>query len=208
MPWPAMYSPEHNHVGEASARDYVAATGAGSFITVGPDGMPDSTFVPVLWEGDRLLAHFARSGEQWARVVDGSQALLVVQGADRYITPNWYASKAEHGRVVPTWNYSAVQLRGTVELHDDPDWTLDMVTKLTQVHEGRRTAPWAVDDAPAKYVAARLRAIVGIEIHVQAWQARAKWSQERTPADRESVMVGLSGEGDLDSAERVRDGRL
>lgn len=203
-----MYSPDHNHVDEASARDFVAATGAGSFVTVGADGMPDATFVPVLWEGERLLAHLSRSGEQWARVMDGSQALLVVQGTDRYITPSWYASKAEHGRVVPTWNYSAVQLRGAVELHDDADWTLGMVTKLTRVHEARRTTPWAVDDAPAKYIATRLRAIVGVELHVESWEARAKWSQERSADDRESVMDGLLGEGDLEPVERIRNAQL
>lgn len=203
-----MYSPDHNQVDEASARDFVAASGAGSFITVGADGIPDSTFVPVLWEGNRLRAHFARAGEQWARVLNGSQALLVVQGADRYITPSWYAAKAEHGRVVPTWNYSAVQLRGTVELHDYADWILDMVTKLTQVHEARRPTPWGVDDAPAKYVSSRLRAIVGIEIHVESWEARAKWSQDRSAADREKVMEGLCEAGDPDAARRVLDGRL
>ncbi|MBO1755095.1 FMN-binding negative transcriptional regulator [Allobranchiibius sp. CTAmp26] len=203
-----MYSPEFNHVDEREAREFVAAAAAGTLITVGADGTPDATFVPVLWEGDRVLAHLARAGEQWARVVDGSQALLVVQGPHRYITPSWYASKVEHGRVVPTWNYSVVQLRGRVQLHDDADWTLDMVTRLTRAHEAPRERPWAVDDAPAKWVEGRLRAIVGIEIQVESVQARAKWSQDKDAADRAGVLEGLAGEGDEESADRVRRGSL
>lgn len=203
-----MYSPEYNWVQEAQAREFVAAVAAGTLITVGSDGVPDATFVPVLWVGDQVHAHLARAGEQWARVVDGSQALLVVQGSHRYITPSWYALKAEHGRVVPTWNYSAVQLGGAVQLHDDADWTLDMVTRLTQAHEQRRAQPWEVEDAPAKYIATRLRSIVGIEIQLESVTARAKWSQDRSDVDREGVVAGLLGEGDEESAERVRNGRL
>lgn len=203
-----MYSPEHNRVDERSAREFVARTAAGNLITVGADGSPDSTYVPVLWVGDRLVAHLARAGEQWARVVDGSQALVIVQGPDHYITPSWYASKVEHGRVVPTWNYSAVQLRGTVWLKDDADWTLDMVTRLTEAHERYRDDPWSVDDAPAKYVTTRLRAIVGIEIHVESVHTRAKWSQEKSDSDRAGVEAGLTADGYEELADQVRDRRL
>jgi transcriptional regulator len=120
----------------------------------------------------------------------------VVAGADAYVSPGWYASKAEHGRVVPTWNYSEVQLRGAVTVHDDPDWVLDVVTRLTERHESGREQPWAVSDAPAKYVRGRLRAIVGIEVVVESVEGKAKLSQNRSDADREGAIEVLRAQGD------------
>ena len=124
----------------------------------------------------------------------------MVSGADAYVSPGWYATKAEHGRVVPTWNYSEVQLRGAVTVHDDPDWVLDVVTRLTERHEAGREQPWAVDDAPPKYVRGRLRAIVGIELVVDSVEGKAKLSQNRSDADREGAIAGLRVEGDAVAA--------
>ncbi len=203
-----MYSPEHNQVDEPQMRAFVTGVAAGTLITVGADGVPDATFVPLLWDGDRVHAHLARAGQQWSRIVDGSSALVVIQGEHRYLTPSWYAAKAEHGRVVPTWNYSAVQLRGTVQVHDDAAWTLDMVTRLTEAHESLRAEPWSVADAPAKWTATRLRAIVGVELLMVSAEARAKWSQDKDDADRRSILDGLTGAGDERSAQHVRHGTL
>ncbi|HZK37205.1 MAG TPA: FMN-binding negative transcriptional regulator, partial [Aeromicrobium sp.] len=110
-------------------------------------------------------------------------------------TPAWYASKAEHGRVVPTWNYSAVHLTGSVEVHDDLEWVRMAVTKLTERHEASRSEPWAVTDAPDRFINGQLKAIVGIEMTVTGVEAKSKLSQNRSDADRAGVIAGLTGEG-------------
>jgi transcriptional regulator len=124
----------------------------------------------------------------------GSPGLVIITGADAYVSPGWYATKREHGRVVPTWNYSEVHLAGAVTVHDDPDWVLDVVTQLTQRHEAGRAQPWAVTDAPAKYVRARLRAVVGVELVVERVEGKAKLSQNRSDADRDGAIAGLRDE--------------
>lgn len=191
-----MYVPAFNAMTEPQVAAFLQAYPAGQLVTVGADGRPDATLVPVLHDGTRVLAHLARSNEHWRRIVNGSEALVVVSGADAYVSPGWYATKAEHGRVVPTWNYSAVHLRGTVTVHDDPDWVLDVVTRLTDRHETPRATPWSVDDAPAKYVRGRLRAIIGIEIRVDTVEGKAKLSQNRSAGDRLGALEGLLGEPD------------
>ena len=168
---------------------------AARLVTVGPDGRPDSTLLPVVVDGDRVLGHLARANDHWTRIAPASPGLLVVSGADAYVSPGWYATKAEHGRVVPTWNYSEVQLRGAVTVHDDPDWVLDVVTRLTERHEAGRERPWAVTDAPATYVRGQLRAIVGIEVTIDSVEGKAKLSQNRSDADREGTIDGMRAEG-------------
>ncbi|MDT3440123.1 MULTISPECIES: FMN-binding negative transcriptional regulator [unclassified Pseudofrankia] len=195
-----MYVPVVNHVDdEALIREFVAERGSGTLITVGPDGIADATLLPVLWEADRVVAHLARANDHWRRMVDGAAGLLVVQGPEAYVSPSWYSAKAEHGRVVPTWNYSAVHLRGPVTVHDDPEWLREVVTGLTDRHEAGREHPWAVTDAPERYVEGMLRAIVGVSLHVESVEAKAKWSQNRSEADRAGVLAGLS-----DPAARAR----
>lgn len=196
-----MYLPPHTTVeDDAEVRRFVDAIAVASLITVGPDGLPDATTLPILWEEGRVIAHIARSNPQTERIVDGGPALCVVRGVDGYITPSWYASKAEHGRVVPTWNYTEVQLRGTVSLHDDPDWTLEAVTRLTDRHEGDRELPWAVSDAPAKWTQTRLRAIVGLELSISDVEAKAKLSRDKPEADQAGVLAGLP-DGPLRAAQ-------
>jgi transcriptional regulator len=189
--------------------DAVAAlvdhVGSADLVTVGPSGAPASTLVPVLWDRSgtdveagrygRLLAHVARMNPQWDDVVDGQRVLAIVHGAQAYVSPAWYASKAEHGRVVPTWNYSTVHLSGTVELVDDPEELRDLVGWLTDRHELERPDPWSVDDAPAAYVAGQLRAIRGVIVHLDGVEAKAKLSQNRSLADRVGVVSGLLAEG-------------
>ncbi|KRB47371.1 MULTISPECIES: FMN-binding negative transcriptional regulator [unclassified Terrabacter] len=191
-----MYVPKANVMADPGVAAFLSAHPAARLVTVGPDGRPDSTLLPVIVDGDRVLGHLARANEHWTRIAPASPALLIVSGADAYVSPAWYASKAEHGRVVPTWNYSEVQLRGAVTVHDDPDWVLDVVTRLTGRHEAGRDRPWAVTDAPAKYVRGRLRAIVGIEVSVESVEGKAKLSQNRSDADREGAIAGMRDEGD------------
>ncbi|KQV72104.1 transcriptional regulator [Nocardioides sp. Root122] len=176
-------------------RPFVAAVATAQLVTVGADGAPDATFLPVLWEDDRLVGHVARANAHWRRIVDGSPALAIVTGPDTYVSPSWYAAKAEHGKVVPTWNYSVVHLRGRVAVHDDPDWVRGLVTRLTDRHETGRAEPWAVSDAPADYVTKNLRPIVGVELLVESVEAKAKLSQNRSDHDRQGVARGLTADG-------------
>jgi transcriptional regulator len=194
--------------------DFVDSAGAADLVTVGADGRPASSLVPILWERHgvdpdtgrfgTLLAHVALMNEQWYDVSDGQRVLAIVHGPQAYVSPSWYAAKAEHGRVVPTWNYSAVHLSGTVELVDDAEELRDLVGRLTDRHELDRPDPWSVDDAPEVYITGQLRAIRGIVIHVDAVEAKAKLSQNRSAADRDRVVAGLLADGQPDGV-RVAD---
>jgi transcriptional regulator len=161
--------------------------------------------LPFVYDAERrtLQGHVARNNPQWQLPVLG-EALVIVRGADSYITPSWYASKAEHGRVVPTWNYLTAHVYGTVTVHDDPVWLDGLVRRLTDKHEANRPQPWSVDDAPQKYLAGQLRAIVGIELAITRIEAKFKLSQNRPAADIDGVIDGLKASGDDDGAEAVQ----
>ena len=210
-----MYLPSHFALGDLEeAVAFVASVGAADLVTVTDEGRPESTLVPVLWETagadreagrfGRLLAHVAVMNEQWQRVHDGQRVLAIVHGPQAYVSPSWYAAKAEHGRVVPTWNYTTVHLSGTIELVHDTDRLRDLVGRLTDRHELPRPDPWSVEDAPEAYVAGQLRAIVGVVVHLDSVEAKAKLSQNRSIADREGVVAGLLAEGGTEEA-RVAD---
>ena len=140
----SLYVPRFNVMDADDVRPFVEAVATAQLVTVGDDGVPDATFLPVLWEGDRLVGHLARANAHWRRIVEGSPALAIVTGPDTYVSPSWYATKAEHGKVVPTWNYTVVHLRGRIAVHDDPEWVRALVTRLTDRHESPRDEPWAV----------------------------------------------------------------
>lgn len=195
MPEARLYTPASNQMPDDQVRGFVGAIATAQLITVGADGSPDATFLPMLWEGDRLVGHFARANPHWRRIVTDATGLAVVAGSDTYVSPGWYASKAEHGRVVPTWNYSAVHLRGRIRVHDDAEWVLELVTRLTDRHEVDRTDPWHVTDAPADYIRKNLRPIVGVEMVVESVEAKAKLSQNRSAEDRAGVAAGLLADG-------------
>ncbi|XVX20026.1 FMN-binding negative transcriptional regulator [Actinomycetota bacterium] len=196
-----MYVPASNRIeDDAEIRAMVEAVAAAHLITVGPDGEPDSTLLPILWDGDRVVAHIARANPQWERIAPDSPALLVIPGPDAYISPSWYVEKERHGRVVPTWNYTQVQLRGTARVVQERDWLLEAVTLLSERHERGRELPWAVADAPEKYIDGMLRGIVGIEITVTEVHGKVKLSQNRLPEDRARVVEGLAAEDDPGSA--------
>ena len=195
MPESHLYVPRFNAMDADDVRPFVHAVATAQLVTVGDDGMPDATFLPVLWEGDRLVGHLARANAHWRRIVDGSPALAIVTGPDAYVSPSWYATKAEHGKVVPTWNYSVVHLRGSVVVHDDPSWVRSLVTRLTERHESSRDEPWAVSDAPRDYIEKNLRPIVGVEVVVETFEAKAKLSQNRSAEDRAGVARGLAADG-------------
>jgi len=190
-----MYVPHFNTMEEPGVRGLVAATGSAELITVDADGYPQSTLLPVIWDDDRLILHMARANPHWKAIDPGAKALAVVTGPQAYVSPAWYPSKDEHGRVVPTWNYTAVHFTGRVEVHQDADWLLDAVTHLTTLHEQRRDGPWSVADAPERYIEKQLGAIVGVEFAIEKVEGKAKLSQNRSNEDHGGVVNGLRREG-------------
>ena len=144
----------------------------------------------------RLLAHMSRGNDQLQALRDGGEVLIVFQGPQAFITPSWYASKTEHGKVVPTWNYVTVQVRGQATVNDDAAWLRDHVGAMTASREASRAEPWAVENAPEDFIAAQLRGIAGIEIAITAIEGKWKVSQNRNCADRAGVITGLRADGD------------
>ena len=138
----------------------------------------------------RLRGHVARANPLWS-AGDGQPVLALFQGPQAYISPNWYPSKARHGKDVPTWNYTMVQAHGTLRAIDDPAWLRGFLERLTQRHEGSRAAPWHVADAPADYLDAMLQAIVGIEIDITRIEGKFKLNQNYDAADRTGAVLGL-----------------
>jgi len=186
-----MWTPPFNVLADDELRPMVKAVGSAELVTVGADGFPVASRLPVIWRDDRLHFHLAVANPQWRDLEDGSPALAVVTGPEAYVSPAWYAAKYDTGRVVPTWNYSSVHFRGRVRTFRDAEGLLATVTELTDLHESGRDEPWSVTDAPETFIAQQLKGIVGIELTIESVQARAKRSQNRPLEDRESVIRGL-----------------
>lgn len=165
-------------------------------ITSGPRGLL-ATHVPVLLEEAKgpkgaLVGHVSRANDHWRELDAATQALLIFQGPDAYVSPSLYRSKAEHGRVVPTWNYVAVHAWGSARVFDDTAGLRSIVERLTDHHERERAAPWRVDDAPASFIEGALKAIVGFEIEIERLEGQWKLSQNRSAPDRQGVKAGLA----------------
>lgn len=202
-----IYLPSHFAPDEADVHELIARRGAADLVTATPDGLR-ATMLPFVYDRETrtLLGHFARNNDHWQQPVLG-EALVIFRGPDSYVSPSWYASKVEHGRVVPTWNYVTAHVYGTLSVHDEVDWVDALVRRLTDQHEVGRPAPWSVDDAPEKFVAGQLRAIVGVEIAITRIEAKFKLSQNRPAADVDGVIEGLQGVGDELGAAAVREHR-
>lgn len=201
-----MYVPAHFAADDATVADLLARHGAADLVTVTPQGL-QATLLPFIYDpgaGERgaLLGHLARSNDHWKTPAQG-EALVIVRGPDAYVSPSWYPSRAEHGRVVPTWNYVTAHVYGRLVVHDDPAWVEDIVRRLTGKHEAGSRRSWSVDDAPGPFVAGQLRAIVGVEVAISRIEAKAKLSQNRPEADVDGVIAGLRARGDHRSAEAV-----
>lgn len=169
------------------------------FVTATVDG-PIVTLLPMLLDENEgeygtLYGHLARPNNQWKAQVLG-QGLAVFTGPEAYITPSWYATKAEHGKVVPTWNYTTVHATGPVEFFEEPDRLLDVVNRLTGYFEKNRSFPWSVSDAPDAYIIGQLRGIVGLRMPIQRLEGKCKMSQNRSMADRIGVRDGLAQSAD------------
>lgn len=187
-----MYRPAANTVDEGTGWEILAGSHVGHLVTVG-GGALDATFLPFLVETSsrRVVAHVARANPVW-RSADGAAALLLVTGAEAYISPSYYATKQATGRVVPTWNYTVVHAHGTLRVHEDPEWLRDQVDRLTDRHEQHRDQPWSITDAPEDYIDRNLRGIVGIELVVERLEAKRKLSQNRSAADFDGVVDALA----------------
>jgi transcriptional regulator len=195
-----MYLPTHFEETRPEVLDaLLQAHPLGLLVTTDDTGAPVVDPIPFIRVPDRgplgtLVGHVARANPVWRLRAGAPEALVVFQGPDGYISPNGYASKAEHGKVVPTWNYAVVQARGPLVVLDDAAAALALVSQLTRRHEATQQRPWAVSDAPDDYIASMLRAIVCIEIPLTALVGKYKLSQNRSAADRAGLVAGLQAD--------------
>ena len=167
----------------------------GAWILVGKDGLT-ANHIPFYLDRNRgplgtLIAHVARANPIWQQLQDDITSLILFQGPHAYISPGWYPGKAEHGKVVPTWNYAVAHVYGVARAIDDPDWLLGMLNRLTDVNEAGQDVPWRVTDAPVDYIEKLSRGIVGIEIPIDRLEAKMKAGQTSDLADRLGTIDGL-----------------
>jgi transcriptional regulator len=205
-----MYTPAHFAAGPETVRSLLARPGAANLVTMTPQGLLATllplAYAPDVGEHGALQGHLARNNTQWSEPAVG-EALAIIEGADAYVSPSWYASKAEHGRVVPTWNYTTAHVYGRLVIHDDPAWISHQVRRLTGMHEAGSDHPWSVDDAPERFIAGQLRAIVGVELVITRTEVKAKLSQNRPEADIDGVLAGLTATGHTAMAADVERAR-
>lgn len=203
-----MYVPEHFRApGQEAVMSLLRSAGMVDLVTSTQSGLL-ATPLPMLYDGSArqhgsLVGHVARNNPHCRRPAIGD-ALVIVHGPDSYITPTWYATTREHGRVVPTWDYVVAHVYGRLIVHDDVDWLAAHVRRLTEHHEADLHPQWTVDSAPAPFVAGQLHAIVGVEVAIDRIEAKYKLSQNRSRADVEGVVAGLAAGGDAGTAEAVR----
>lgn len=196
-----MYQPPHfQETRQDVLHGLIRSHPLGLLVSNGAEG-PIANAIPFLLDADvppngRLRAHLAKANPQWRLLADNPLApvLVVFQGADAYVTPSWYETKRETGKVVPTWNYAIVQVRGVVTVIEDQDWLAEQISDLTMSQEGGRSAPWAVTDAPAPFIQSQIKGIVGLEIEITEISGKWKVSQNRPAADRVGVAEGLESE--------------
>ena len=200
-----MYLPRHFRADEAQTRELLEGLRAAELVSATSQGLW-ATFLPLLHDEGRLVGHIARANDHW-RLEPQGEAMVIVHGPDGYITPSWYAAKAEHGRVVPTWNYLSAHIHGELSFHHDPAWLEDVVRRLTDRHEAERDHPWSVDDAPRDYIDSQLQAIVGVELRITRIEAKAKLGVQRSEADVDGVIDGLARRGDVELAAYTARGR-
>ena len=188
-----MYVPPKHAIDEEAAWQIVREAGAGMLVVETPDGL-QSVFVPVVVSDDRtkILTHVAKANSWWRSLHDGAEVLGLFVVASAYVSPTNYPSRLENPGVVPTWNYVATEVRGRLSVHDDPEWLHKQVRRVTEQFESGRSPEWRVEDASTEYVDRQVRAIVGIEIDVQAIHGKAKLSQNRPEVDHDSVRDNLA----------------
>lgn len=192
----------------ASLHQMIECTRLAMLVTHDEQGL-QASHLPLLLRADEgrhgtLYGHLARANPQWRALKNGAQALVIFAGADAYISPGFYPAKAEHGKVVPTWNYVAVHAYGLARVFNDAPSLLDVVSALTDKHEAGRAMPWAVADAPADYIDKMLGAIVGFALPVERLEGKRKLGQNRSAADINGVRDGLSNSADPQDQQLAR----
>jgi transcriptional regulator len=196
-----MYTPSHFAIKDLhELQQQVLGTRLALLVTHGEQGL-QASHLPLLLNTEEgpngtLYGHFAKANPQWKELQNGAEALVIFAGADAYVSPGFYPSKAEHGKAVPTWNYVAVHAYGTAEVLTDADRLRTLVSALTDRHEAGRAQPWKVSDAPADYIDGMLKAIVGFALPIQRLEGKRKLSQNRSSADIAGVREGLAASPD------------
>jgi transcriptional regulator len=188
---PASFAETRPEILEAAMAGHPLAT----LVTAGSGGLAAS-HIPLLYYRAAtglgvLRGHLARANPQWRDYPSASQALAIFSGPQHYISPTWYPSTQEHGKVVPTWNYVVVHAHGPIAIRNEPEWLLENVRALSDVHESASDTPWRVADAPPEFIANMLNAIVGVELTIARLEGKWKLSQNRSIPDRQGVVRGL-----------------
>ncbi len=195
-----MYTPAYHKEDRIPVQhEAVRNIGFGALVTTGASGL-EASHLPMLMVPEpaplgSLIGHVARANPQWKNAPAGGEVLAMFTGPNAYVTPSWYASKAETGKVVPTWNYIAVHAYGEIAFFDDRARLREHVSRLTAAHEAGRPGPWAVTDAPAVYIETLLAAIVGFTLTITRLEGKWKMSQNRTAQDQAGVRAGLLRDG-------------
>ena len=198
-----MYIPKHFQPSDKAAQEFLSQIESGHLVSNTEKGLV-STLLPLSYdqETNSLLGHVAKLNIQ-ASLPTNQEALVISMLNETYISPNWYASKEEHHKVVPTWDYMMVHAYGQLVIHDEPEWILNQVTRLTNHFEANQPKPWNVDQAPTDYVDGQIRAIVGIELKINRIEASFKMSQNKSKADLDGVIAGLQKAGKVSISEAI-----
>ncbi|MBL8663459.1 MAG: FMN-binding negative transcriptional regulator, partial [Candidatus Odyssella sp.] len=184
--------------------EFMRAHPFATLVSLGGEGLV-GTHLPMLWDPEpgphgTLTGHIARPNPHGKGARDGVESLAIFTGAQAYISPGWYPSKREHGKVVPTWNYVAMHAYGALRIVDDAEWLRRVVTRLTELHESFSAVPWKVADAPDAFIDQMLKGIVGVELAITRLEGKWKLSQNRPEPDQAGTIAGLDARGDSDSA--------
>lgn len=201
-----MYLPKHFEVSDPSVlRDFMREHPFATVVVADASGL-SADHIPLQVTGDddsgwKLAGHVARANPLWKKAEAGIDCLVIFHGPQHYISPNWYATKKEHGKVVPTWNYEVVHVQGRLRAVDDVAWLLKFLQRLTETHEADQPMPWQVEDVPRDYLQRMLEAVVGIAIEIVALTGKAKMSQNQPKTNQESLIAALRQTGISASAE-------
>jgi len=195
-----MYQPQHFRQDDLAVQhEFILSHPLGLLISAGMGGLSANpvpfTLYPSEGELGTLRCHVSRANPQWRELRASAECMVVFLGPQAYISPTWYATKRETGKVVPTWNYATVHAWARPVVTDDPAWLRRQLDDLTDVNEGRMPTPWRVDDAPEDFLASQLKGIVGIEFPITRIEGKWKMSQNRPRADRDGVVAGLREQG-------------
>jgi transcriptional regulator len=201
---PASFTETRPEILEAAMAGHPLAT----LVTIGSSGL-EASHIPLLYYPAEtglgvLRGHLARANSQWRDHLPSNEALAIFSGPQHYVSPAWYPSKQEHGKVVPTWNYVVVHAHGALRVRNEPEWLLENVRALSDAHESSREIPWQVADAPPEFIQNLLQAIVGVELTVNRLEGKWKVSQNRPVPDREGVVRGLEALDSLDAPDMAK----